>query len=691
MSKTITTLSVVNLTGKRITQTGIDNWIPHDWDYSPPDRVGPFRPDLNFTGGIESFGARCEREDINSAATDGANFQSIFYFDDDSWLRFSANQRDALSKIIRVIPFDKPVVNSDLEVYQMTGEDNATYSNAFYIRSTTVPDNSTWMSQLLTLKPNVKLGELTMPGSHDAGMYEDNGNQVATGRAHEYGGEDALTQFLDIGEQLKAGARYFDLRVYYDNDDVLWAYHGQFKGAIFYGTFGGKFETMLEDIRDFFNGVGANEAVIIKITPYDGAWNLQTTIDLVRSKLGNLLFTDNSASPDFYAYKLDSLKGRVVATFDQPFASLLDPLLGTFLWQNGGTDTGTLTNAMDGLVVYDVYSDKNIFADMEKDQSTKLALHGGYGRPYLYLLSWTITGQVGGVLDLELLSRLANPQLPKKLGGLVRSGVLPNIVYIDGVEPYLCSAIIATNFPERYSNATIYCDSANWQQIPLEVVRIAGGPSGTVYAISPDRQIYCVRAGNWSPQGGPKAVDLSVGLDGTVWVVSDEIAMFNQLGDSFGGFRLYKYENFNWTPIPTGAVVRVAPALGGLVYTLNAIGDVWRFDGTNWSPILQGEKTAMELAVGPGGALYIISNEPITDEYGQFQGYSVYTLGSKWDYVPDCIATQLAIAPDGGIYAVTASHEVWLHNGATKKRLPGVKASDISIGADGMVWVAGWK
>ena len=98
MSSENTTLSVVNFSGKNITQTTITNLNAHDWDYEPPNRTDKWRPDFNFQSPIDNLDARCEREEINAAATDGANFTMTCYFDDKSWIRFNVNQRDALSK-----------------------------------------------------------------------------------------------------------------------------------------------------------------------------------------------------------------------------------------------------------------------------------------------------------------------------------------------------------------------------------------------------------------------------------------------------------------------------------------------------------------------------------------------------------------------------------------------------------------
>src|SRR5690242_8615025 len=180
MSSHNTTLSVVNFSGKHITQTVISDLDAHDWDYEPPDRTDDYRPDLNFQKPIDNLDARCEREEINAAATEGANFTMTCWFQDQSWIRFKINQRDALSKLAGNYPADKSAANNNLEVHRVTGKDSVANSNSFYIREAAPPDNSNWMRQLVTAKPDVKFNQITMPGSHDAGMYVDNTSKVAT-------------------------------------------------------------------------------------------------------------------------------------------------------------------------------------------------------------------------------------------------------------------------------------------------------------------------------------------------------------------------------------------------------------------------------------------------------------------------------------------------------------------------------
>lgn len=465
MSSYHTTLCVVNFSGKDIETTAVSDLLPHDWDYDPPARTEPWRPDLNFTGTLARESSRCEREEINAAATRGAWFKLTFTFTDGSTAAIRINQREALTKMAGVytdVVFSPP--NAALEVYRATGEcrdegGGKVVNNAFYIRPKAPPDNSAWMRALLARNPDLKLNEITMPGSHDAGMYADNNKDVALGIAKEGGGEWAVTQHLTILAQLEAGARYFDLRTWCDDNQIVWTYHGGVHGLIFYGAFGGKLEDILNDVSAFLTSPGGlDEVVILKLTSTDypsaAAPTIQATVHLVTSKLGDLLYMSTSTTAlDLAMEKLSDLRGSgkkggkaqgtVVAVFAPAFASLLSPASGLFPYRGYG-------GSADGLPVYDVYSDTAAFTTMMADQGSKLQQYGGYAGQYLFLYSWTLTGKLGGkvghILDLDLLSRYVNPELPKQIQAIVQSGApRPNIVYLDNVDAYLSGAIIATN------------------------------------------------------------------------------------------------------------------------------------------------------------------------------------------------------------------------------------------------------
>lgn len=435
-----TTLCLVNLSGKDITNTAIT--VEDDatnWD-GPPSR-----PDRNFTGPLTAGDSRAVRAEIarypNSV---GCWFKISLTFADHSTLSFRANQVDAYTKQSGVYTdsLEKSPENAHLEVFRRTGESRYVYHNAYYIRPSAAPDNSTWMGKLLAARPNVTLNHLTMPGSHDAGMYREGVS------------EHFNTQSLSIADQLQAGARYFDLRVCAWGSE-LWTYHG----IRIVRKYGGKLDDILDDVKNFLAS-GAKEVVFLKFRS-DAAGDRQGTVDLVKSKLGDLLYKAE-ATPNFATMKLKDLagnSGRVVAAFTPDYESMLAPADGIFPYIDyGNEDTGKYIGPSDhrNLGVYDAYSHQSEFSVMQEDQRAKWATHGGYGKDYLFLLSWTLTGSTDNILDLDLLSAAANPQMPHALHTIAAaversSKGLPNIVYIDQVDPYLCKAIIDANDPKPES------------------------------------------------------------------------------------------------------------------------------------------------------------------------------------------------------------------------------------------------
>jgi hypothetical protein len=423
-----TTLGLVNVSGKNITSTEVKIDYADDWDYraNDPSRDKPCRPDLNFTGPLTNNDSRNEREEISSGTDRGCWFSVGITFDDNSTISFRANQWDVFTKQSGVYTdtVQKSPQNGHLEVFRTTGEDSVLYSNSYFIRPIAPPDNSGWMGRLLAANPAVKLNQITMPGSHDAGMYRPGVTDVSN------------TQHLTIFDQLTAGSRFFDLRICVWNawDFELWTWHG--------ASYGGKLDDILDDVRRFI-AANPTEAVFLKFRSNVQA-DQKPTVDMVGSKLAGYLY-HSAVTPVFAEETLENLKGKVVAAFHPDYdPNLINSNAGTFPYSDYGDEkTGALIPHSENhyLGVYDSYADSNSIDVMEPNQQQKRIDHGGYGKEYLFLFSWTLTGY-GSIYDLDLLSSTANPQLPKVLHA---NSTKPNIVYIDAVDPWICGPIIAMN------------------------------------------------------------------------------------------------------------------------------------------------------------------------------------------------------------------------------------------------------
>jgi streptogramin lyase len=111
--------------------------------------------------------------------------------------------------------------------------------------------------------------------------------------------------------------------------------------------------------------------------------------------------------------------------------------------------------------------------------------------------------------------------------------------------------------------------------VPAPAQKIAGGPDGTLWMLSVAGEVFSVRGGEvrtrHSPPGIAFATEISVGLDGMVWIVST--------ATRFGGRIVRRLSDLpdRWYELPAPAsATRISIGNDGMAWTLNAKGEVWR-------------------------------------------------------------------------------------------------------------------
>jgi len=293
-----------------------------------------------------------------------------------------------------------------------------------------ITDRGNWMQdRLATLGPRT-IRELTLPGSHDSGMYTAGLSIVAK------------TQELSIRGQLENGIRYFDLRPKYDaGDDRFDIHHNGVEGP----TLG----AVLKDIADF--ATGHKELIIIDFADFKdfGATTVSTVYDRFTAEisqwLGDWMFEDKPEGVRLADIPLNdyiSSASSILVCINDDFA-LNYPKPGFWLFRNS-----TAGNASAGdLRVFDQYANEMDYADMRDDQLEKYETYDGICHPIeksaaaeavpcdLFLLSWTCTSIFGaGVWQI---SKEPN----RHLGGIVADldipnprGFIPNVLYVDYCE-----------------------------------------------------------------------------------------------------------------------------------------------------------------------------------------------------------------------------------------------------------------
>lgn len=163
---------------------------------------------------------------------------------------------------------------------------------------------------------DTKLRQLCMPGSHDACMY----TVRETSTAGTFIIQSSVTQFLTIGEQLQAGTRFFDIRLYRDRDSrVIRAGHFPSKGSStnHMGEYGPPFLDVCRDIQAFM-AANPSEVVLLKFSLSKNASG--PGLALIEQQLVDFLFTSNGAV-NLADVPLSRLRGTVLALFDSPTGS----------------------------------------------------------------------------------------------------------------------------------------------------------------------------------------------------------------------------------------------------------------------------------------------------------------------------------------------------------------------------------
>ena len=351
-----------------------------------------------------------------------------------------------------------------------TGHESKTY----LVEHDQIPHHA-WMEYQSDDIGNRMLRDIAMPGSHDAGMNEDDRHNC-----HLASECNTVTQTLDMVGQLERGSRYFDIRpmVQKGHSAESWCTaHFANTDVGFVGCEGECKLSIVNALKNFYlNGRHANELVILNISHYlrhDGNHELDGAqkrhlVENLRWHLDEILVKcdDNC---NLMTMTLNEIleKGNVillVAGMDS------DKERGIFHWSQ--------------LPVYDEYANTNDYVDMREDQWTKLQSQHDRYSSQLFLLSWTLTLSSWDAFwcpvspSISILNRAwgANVDLNNHLYYWVRKGWIsrskfPNIIYVDAYDTFAADAA-------HYLNSLT-------ESVPIWHTNTAGHP-GAYYTMQDD-------------------------------------------------------------------------------------------------------------------------------------------------------------------------------------------------------------
>jgi hypothetical protein len=306
-----------------------------------------------------------------------------------------------------------------------------------------------WMRKL---PDSTKLNEIVLPGSHDAGMSVlTDCTQIPVKHWDHVAEFMSQTQSVPIDVQLLLGTRYFDLRVDYNpKKNKLTTYHRtdvwHWKGV---GCDGEEIPWILYKTRQFLL-LHPSEFVILEFSHFrddGGDHNAENT----KSLLSHVLYAckdwlyqlpvNYPLDEHLVHHPISEMRGKIVAVADN-FGYRINPYDGRFSYADRTDVYWSAAN----LAVYDKYSETADYKKMKADQLNKLALFGGFGRDYLFLLSWTLTPNAK-LQHVSVLAEEANSKLPFVLYYDIPAygWPFPNIVFIDYVNMTTNQWIIQCN------------------------------------------------------------------------------------------------------------------------------------------------------------------------------------------------------------------------------------------------------
>ena len=310
-----------------------------------------------------------------------------------------------------------------------------------------------WMTDNIGILGKKPISKITMPGTHDSGMYCFD-HKKSTKFAVT---DTTITQECDIYQQLKLGARFFDFRVMI-NEGGYYLCHGSHIGKLgWQGAVGPSIDLVIEDISRF-TSEGHNELIIIKCSNDVNAdkgfnrFSPEEWGDLYKkfNQLNHLKNTDEKKSelePNLFNETL----GKLTDSGKNPAIILL-------LEKH---DDGNLSscNFKKRFPIFDNYSDKDDFDLMSKDQIKKMKDYGSSSEAYRgsgFTASWTLTQSAFDAIVLTIdesldrfissikrLAKSANDNLDILHNEITHSSH-PNIILIDCLNLEYSVAVMAT-------------------------------------------------------------------------------------------------------------------------------------------------------------------------------------------------------------------------------------------------------
>jgi hypothetical protein len=291
------------------------------------------------------------------------------------------------------------------------GDANQNWTN-LYAANVLLPDDK-WMGSNLGTLGNKTLKQICIPGSHDAGMSCCHDGTV--------GGVATLvqTQTKNIGQQLYAGARYFDIRPVIGGGSYWTGHYSTIDPIGTFGARGQSLETIVKEIQAF--ATTHQELIILSIS-HDMNTDVARTYPPFDSQDWQGFFTlMDSLSPFFSSLPTSSLQNTELNSFLSSGSCVL------VIVDTSAENLPPGYHRLADFPVFDNYSNTPDLTTMMTDQIQKLQNNTPAN---YFVLSWTLTPQFSfNPTSVLSLASQANSALMSNCQP--NPSHLPNVILID--------------------------------------------------------------------------------------------------------------------------------------------------------------------------------------------------------------------------------------------------------------------
>jgi len=310
-------------------------------------------------------------------------------------------------------------------------------------------DTNDWMKDL---PGTTKLGDISMVSSHDAGIDENSSNHPTVA---------AACHFHSIAEQLRDGARFFDIRLSRYLDSWVTEHSG---------SYGHDMYQIMDDAVNFLKN-HSGEVVILKFSH----WKRSEYVGQALNDIFNQHYEGGGKWTDwFYTFDtkggkvtppslndvaLSELRGKILILIDRYSDNIsdepenaLDDMLCTELkytpdkgvWRFG--DAGFGSKGTYGYFrVYDLYPGSNNYFDIVCNQRDRMkdCLKKYDASKTAFMLCWQQTYH----MDIYTGAKYLAERLEADLGRLTRLfNERPRLVNLDYIDGRICNIVINTNY-----------------------------------------------------------------------------------------------------------------------------------------------------------------------------------------------------------------------------------------------------